>query len=113
MKKQMILSAVFGVILFGFGLVLNEQGGCRDDILVYCLEEDEYLMVCNASNRLKLLQHFAANKGDLVFKMDDQTTSTAMVALQGPKVMDLVSNMLSANLAMPAPKIISTPSSPV
>ena len=63
-----------------YGLVLNEQGGCRDDILVYCLEEDEYLMVCNASNRLKLLQHFADNKGDLVFKMDDQTASTAMVA---------------------------------
>ncbi len=76
-----------------YGLVLNEQGGCRDDILVYCLEEDEYLMVCNASNRLKLLQHFAENKGDLVFKMDDQTASTAMVALQGPKVMDLVSTM--------------------
>ena len=76
-----------------YGLVLNEQGGCRDDILVYCLEEDEYLMVCNASNRLKLLQHFADNKGDLVFKMDDQTASTAMVALQGPKVMDLVSTM--------------------
>jgi aminomethyltransferase len=76
-----------------YGLVLNEQGGCRDDILVYCLDEDEYLVVCNASNRAKLIEHFTACKGDLSFKMDDQTLSTAMVAIQGPKVMDLVGTM--------------------
>ncbi|MCE9620550.1 MAG: glycine cleavage system aminomethyltransferase GcvT [Planctomycetes bacterium] len=76
-----------------YGLVLNEQGGCRDDILVYCLEEDEYLVVCNASNRAKLLQHFAQQKGDLAFKLEDQTVSTAMVAIQGPKVMELVGSM--------------------
>ncbi|MBL9121320.1 MAG: glycine cleavage system aminomethyltransferase GcvT [Phycisphaerae bacterium] len=76
-----------------YSLVLNEQGGCRDDILVYCFDEDEFLMVCNAANRAKLLQHFAEQKGDLVFKMDDETESTAMAAFQGPKVMDIVATM--------------------
>jgi aminomethyltransferase len=73
-----------------YSLVCNEQGGCHDDVLVYCLEEDEYLMVCNASNRAKLVKHFEAVKGDMAFKMEDRTESTAMVALQGPKAMDLI-----------------------
>ncbi len=73
-----------------YALVCNEHGGCRDDVLVYCLEESEYLMVCNASNRTKLLAHFEANRGDMAFKLEDQTESTAMVALQGPKAMDLI-----------------------
>jgi len=74
-----------------YSLVCNEQGGCRDDVLVYCFDEDDYLMVCNASNRTKLLEHFARERGEMVFKLDDQTRSTAMVAVQGPKVMDAVS----------------------
>lgn len=76
-----------------YSLVCNERGGCRDDVLVYCFDEDDYLMVCNASNRAKLLEHFAQVKGDLVFKMDDQTLSTCMVAVQGPKVMEQVAAM--------------------
>ncbi|MDA1106396.1 MAG: glycine cleavage system aminomethyltransferase GcvT [Planctomycetota bacterium] len=76
-----------------YSLVCNERGGCLDDVLVYCLDEDQYLMVCNASNRAKLNAHFAAVKGDMVFKMDDQTESTAMVAVQGPKAMEVVGAM--------------------
>jgi aminomethyltransferase len=73
-----------------YSLVCNERGGCHDDVLVYCLEEDEYLMVCNASNRAKLVRHFEAQKGDMAFRMEDQTDSTAMVAIQGPKAMELI-----------------------
>ncbi len=73
-----------------YSMVCNEQGGCRDDVLVYRIGADEYLMVCNAANRPKLLEHFAAVRGDLDFEMRDETTTTAMVALQGPRVMELI-----------------------
>ena len=73
-----------------YSLVCNERGGCKDDVLVYCTGDSEYLMVCNAANREKLLEHFAEVKGDMVFKLKDETESTAMVAVQGPKVMDLI-----------------------
>ena len=78
-----------------YSLICNDRGGCRDDVLVYCVDEDEYLMVCNASNRAKLLGHFAEVKGDLAFKLADETESTAMVAIQGPKAMELVARMSS------------------
>lgn len=78
-----------------YSLVCNERGGVRDDVLVYCYEEDDYVMVCNASNRLKLLDWFRAVKEaqSMVFSMDDQTEETAMAAIQGPKVMDIVATM--------------------
>ncbi|MFM7134756.1 MAG: glycine cleavage system aminomethyltransferase GcvT [Planctomycetota bacterium] len=78
-----------------YSLVCNERGGCRDDVLVYCVDEDEYLMVCNASNRHKLLGHFAETKGQFSFRLEDETDSTAMVAIQGPKAMELISRMSS------------------
>lgn len=73
-----------------YSLVLNDKGGVKDDVIVYRMDEDEYLVIVNASNREKILTHIEAVKGDLSFKVDDQTMSTAMVALQGPKVMELV-----------------------
>jgi aminomethyltransferase len=76
-----------------YSLVCNERGGCRDDVLVYRLGEAEFVMVCNASNRLKLIEHFTAVKAaaGMVFKMADETQGTGMVAMQGPKVIELIS----------------------
>jgi len=75
--------------------VCNEQGGVKDDVLVYRKDDDDYLVVVNASNREKLVAHFqaVAEAGELVVKIDDQTLKTAMIAIQGPKVMEMVSKV--------------------
>ena len=73
-----------------YSLVCNERGGCRDDVLVYRLGEQDYLMVCNAANREKIIAHVEKERGDFEFAFDDQTLLTAMCAIQGPKVMDLI-----------------------
>ena len=75
-----------------YSLVCNERGGVRDDVLVYCYEEDDYMMVVNASNRLKILDWFGSIKAreNMTFQMEDVTADTAMAAIQGPKVIDIV-----------------------
>ncbi len=80
-----------------YSLVCNEKGGVKDDIIVYRFDEDEFLLVVNASNREKLLPHFESVRasGDMQAKIDDQTMTTAMVAMQGPKVMELISKFSS------------------
>ncbi|MEQ8317348.1 MAG: glycine cleavage system aminomethyltransferase GcvT [Phycisphaerales bacterium] len=80
-----------------YGLILNEQGGVKDDVLVYRMDDTEFLVVVNAANREKIVEHLKSviAAEELVVKMDDQTTKTAMVAIQGPKVMDLVSRVSS------------------
>lgn len=78
-----------------YSLACNEQGGVHDDIIVYRMDDDDFLVVVNASNRAKMLAHFekVRTSGDLVCRIEDRTESTAMVAIQGPKVMDLISKM--------------------
>lgn len=76
-----------------YSLMCNERGGVRDDVIVYRMDDDEFLVVVNGANREKMLTHFDAVKaaGGFVATIEDQTLRTAMVAMQGPKVMDLIS----------------------
>ncbi len=64
----------------------------RDDVIVYRVDDDAFLVVVNASNREKLVAHFEAVRAsaDYTVKIDDQTTSSAMVALQGPRVIERI-----------------------
>jgi aminomethyltransferase len=74
-----------------YAIVCNDRGGCRDDVLVYRIAEGEYMMVCNAANREKLVQHFEELKDDLVYKFEDITLKSAMIAVQGPRVFEVIS----------------------
>ena len=80
-----------------YGLVCNEQGGVKDDILVYRMDDTEFLLVVNASNREKIVAHLndLIESQGMVAKLEDQTMKTAMVAIQGPRVMDMVSRVSS------------------
>jgi len=80
-----------------YTLICNERGGVRDDALIYRLDDDEFMLVVNAANREKLLDHFASVKAEDEYKVeiDDRTLKTAMLAFQGPKVMDMISRVSS------------------
>ncbi len=82
-----------------YSLVCNDAGGVLDDIII-SRDEPHWLMVCNASNREKLVAHFRAlaAKENHAVEMVDQTESTAMVALQGPKVIDRLSEALPIDI---------------
>lgn len=74
-----------------YSLICNEAGGVIDDILVYRFPDD-WLMVVNASNREKVLAHMdaVAKQFDYTIKIEDTTESTAMIAVQGPNVMEKI-----------------------
>src|SRR5205823_7228044 len=75
-----------------YGLVCNEQGGIRDDVLVYRWPYG-YAMVVNASNRAKIVGWLEQHKGGRNVQVMDQTTQTAMIAVQGPKALALVAGL--------------------
>lgn len=75
-----------------YSLLCNRAGGVRDDILVYRLADSEYLLVVNASNRIKVLGWIEDIKassfkdaGASDFTVDDRTLETVMVGIQGPQ----------------------------
>src|SRR5947209_16275476 len=71
-----------------YGLVCNERGGIRDDVLVYRWPYG-YAMVVNASNREKIVAWLAEHMGSRNVEVRDQTLSTCMVAVQGPKALEI------------------------
>ncbi len=83
-----------------YALVCNEAGGVLDDVIISC-DAKRWIVVCNASNREKLTKHFSdvrRKNSNLDFDMADQTEGTAMVAVQGPKVIDRLSGVLPVDL---------------
>jgi aminomethyltransferase len=81
-----------------YGLVCNEAGGIRDDVLVYKWPYD-YAMVVNASNRQKIVEWLGQHKGSRRVDINDQTFSTAMIAIQGPQAVALCQGLTQADLS--------------
>jgi aminomethyltransferase len=66
------------------------DGGILDDLLIYRLGADRYLIVWNAGHveeKLAWLQHWAGTYPDVVIQ--DRTADTVMMAVQGPAVCQL------------------------
>lgn len=77
--------------------MLNMQGGVVDDVLVYRMGEDEFLMVVNASNRHKDVKHIMDNRfGDV--QIDDISDSICQIAYQGPKAEAALKTMLGDDM---------------
>jgi len=71
-----------------YGLICNDRGGIRDDVLVYRWPYG-YAMVVNASNREKIVGWLADSKGSFNVEVRDQTKDTCMIAVQGPRALDM------------------------
>ena len=72
----------------------HETGGVVDDLLVYKMGEDDYLIVVNASNREKDFEHMKKNiLADT--EIEDISDTIAQVALQGVKAKEIMLEIVS------------------
>ena len=79
-----------------YGLVCNERGGIRDDVLVYRWPYG-WAMVVNASNREKIVNWFRQHANGRAVELTDQTTTTCMIAVQGPQAPALCRGLTDAD----------------
>jgi aminomethyltransferase len=82
----------------GYCAVCYEDGGTVDDVIVY-RREDDFLIVVNASNREKDLQHFRTNTEDLDVEVADESDDWALLALQGPEAEKLLQDLTDTDLS--------------
>ncbi len=82
----------------GYAAVCYESGGTVDDVLVYRRPVD-FLVVVNASNRKKDLEHFMENTADLDVEVVDESDGWALLALQGPKAAGLLQDFTGIDLS--------------
>lgn len=78
-----------------YSIAVNESGGMIDDLLVYRVADEEWLVVANASNAERVAALLAQRIGTTA-NVSDESASTAMIAVQGPRSGDLVASLFDA-----------------
>lgn len=92
-----------------YSLVTHDGGGILDDVLVYCRgpEDDPPLqMVVNASNRAKIIAWLEQQRANWCAEggatdavtIVDNTVATAMIAIQGPRAIELMEPLVDVDL---------------
>ncbi len=81
-----------------YSMITAEDGGVLDDLIVYRLDEDEYLVVPNAANHDTVVAALADRVPGFDALVDDRTTSYALIALQGPRSARILAPLTDANL---------------
>lgn len=73
-----------------YNCMTNEKGGIIDDLLIYQLAEDDYMMVVNAANIDKDWNWITQQKGNFDVSLENISQDTALIAVQGPDAIKVV-----------------------
>ena len=75
----------------------NEDGGIVDDLIIYRLEADKYLLVVNASN-IDKDWNWISQHNDVDATMRDISDELSLLAIQGPKAAEAMQSLTSIDL---------------
>lgn len=76
----------------------NDDGGIVDDLIVYRIKEETYLLVVNASN-IEKDWNWISSKNDMGAKMRDLSADYSLLAIQGPKAIEAMQSITSHDLS--------------
>ena len=77
----------------------NETGGIVDDLIVYKIKEETYLLVVNASNIEKDWNHIAQYNDSFGADMRNISDDYSLLAIQGPKAVEAMQTLSSHDLS--------------
>ena len=77
----------------------NENGGIVDDLIVYRIKEEQYLLVVNASNIQKDWDHISKYNVAFNAEMRDISENYSLLAIQGPKAVEAMQSLTSVDLS--------------
>lgn len=103
---QKVLSSNVKALVPGraqYCIIPNENGGAVDDAYLYMYEEDRYMLIVNASNTDKDLDHFAKYLPDYDCTITNITDSYSSIAVQGPDA-EKILKVLSGGAEITGPK---------
>ena len=76
----------------------NGNGGIVDDLLIYCIDEQTYMLVVNASN-IEKDWNWIQKHNEFGVEMKDISERTCLLAVQGPKAVEALKLLTSIDLA--------------
>ncbi len=77
----------------------NETGGIVDDLIVYRVKEETYLLVVNASNIQKDWDHISKYNEAIGADIRDISENYSLLAIQGPKAVEAMQSLTSVDLS--------------
>lgn len=77
----------------------NETGGIVDDLIVYRIKEEQYLLVVNASNIQKDWDHISSYNATFKAEMRNISEGYSLLAIQGPKAVPAMHALTSVDLS--------------
>ncbi|MBA4397506.1 MAG: glycine cleavage system protein T [Syntrophus sp. (in: bacteria)] len=83
-------------------VLTNEQGGIIDDLTVYRLEDDHYMLVTNAActdRDLQCLQALKESEGFSGVEIIDRTVELGKLDIQGPQAQAILQSLAEVDLA--------------
>lgn len=87
-----------------YTMILAEDGGILDDLIVYRLDGDEFLVIANAGNRELVARVLADRVPGFAATVEDESEDYALIALQGPaaeRILGETSGMSGLSPALP------------
>jgi len=88
-----------------YSLLLTREGGIIDDVVVYRTHENRYGVVANAGNRFEAAGALAARASDFDATVVDESDQLALIAVQGPKALDILLTVPELELEKPAEEL--------
>jgi aminomethyltransferase len=76
----------------------NSDGGIVDDLIIYKIKEEQYLLVVNASN-IEKDWNWISSKNNLDVEMKNLSDNYSLLAIQGPKAVEAMQSLTSVDLA--------------
>ncbi|WP_243695148.1 glycine cleavage system aminomethyltransferase GcvT [Agromyces protaetiae] len=73
-----------------YSLLLDEQGGIIDDLVVYRTGEDRYMVVANAGNREPAAKALIERAQGFDVFVSDESDDIALIAIQGPDALSVL-----------------------
>ncbi len=77
----------------------TERGTVVDDLLVYKLDEDRYMLVVNAANTDKDFQWLIEHSSDFDVKLENLSSEYFQLALQGPLAQEILQPLVDFDLS--------------
>ncbi len=75
----------------------NDKGGIVDDLIIYMIEENKYLLVVNASN-IEKDWNWISSHNSMGAEMKNLSDDYSLLAIQGPKAVEAMQSLSSVDL---------------
>jgi aminomethyltransferase len=76
-----------------YTMIVAEDGGVLDDLIVYRVAEESYLVVANAANVRVVADALAERVAPFDVTLTDRSVETALIAVQGPRAAEIVGGL--------------------